>query len=140
MIRIASATPGRVRLKAPALAEVSLLDSVVRQLTALAGVRTVRVNAHACSVVVAYDDTLIDANGIAAFVCGLIGTPPAPPRGGKTMRLRANRYAKYGAMASLAASMAFAAAGNKRWHIATGGVFLAFLGVHMAVHRRHLLR
>jgi hypothetical protein len=140
MIRIASATPGRVRLKAPDLADVSMLDGVVRQLTALPGVRTVRVNAHASSVVVTFDDAHIDADSIATFVCGLIGTPSAKPRSSKTLRLRANRYAKYGAMASLAASMAFAAAGNKRWHIATGGVFLACLGVHMAVHRRHLVR
>jgi hypothetical protein len=42
--------------------------------------------------------------------------------------------------ASLAASLALAAAGAKRWHAATGGLFLAALHVHLAVHRRHLWR
>ena len=55
-------------------------------------------------------------------------------------RMRINRAAKAGMLGSLAVSLALAATGNKRWHAASGLVFVACLGVHLTVHRRHLLR
>jgi len=63
-----------------------------------------------------------------------------PPHSGRAIARRLNGYAKIGMLASLGASLGLAAAGAKRLHIATGGVYLALLGIHMAVHRRHLLK
>lgn len=68
------------------------------------------------------------------------GDRRGPPFSRRALARRLNGYAKVGMVASLGASLALAAAGNKRLHIATGGVYLALLGIHMAVHRRHLLK
>ncbi len=68
------------------------------------------------------------------------GDRRGPPFSRRAILRRLNGYAKFGMMASLGASLALAAAGNKRLHIATGGVYLALLGIHMAVHRRQLLK
>lgn len=62
------------------------------------------------------------------------------PYSKRAIARRLNGVAKIGMLASLGASLALAAAGAKRLHIATGGVYLALLGIHMAVHRRHLLK
>ncbi len=68
------------------------------------------------------------------------GDRRGPPFSTRAVLRRLNGYAKVGMMASLGASLALAAAGNKRLHIATGSVYLALLGIHMAVHRRQLLK
>jgi hypothetical protein len=68
------------------------------------------------------------------------GDRRGPPFSKRAILRRLNGYAKLGMMASLGASLALAAAGNKRLHIATGSVYLALLGIHMAVHRRQLLK
>lgn len=68
------------------------------------------------------------------------GDRRGPPFSGRAILRLLNGYAKVGMMASLGASLALAAVGNKRLHIATGGVYLAFLSIHMAVHRRQLLK
>lgn len=66
--------------------------------------------------------------------------PWAGGRRGGTLRVRVNRVARRGMLASLAASMVLAALGRKRWHTVTGIVFLKFLAMHLWVHRRHLVR
>lgn len=71
---------------------------------------------------------------------GMPGDRRGPPFSKRAIVRRLNGYAKVGMMASLGASLALAAAGNKRLHIATGSVYLALLGIHMAVHRRQLLK
>lgn len=68
------------------------------------------------------------------------GDRRGPPFSRRAILRRLNGYAKVGMMASLGASLALAAAGNKRLHIATGSVYLALLGIHMAAHRRQLLK
>ncbi|MDD5328515.1 MAG: heavy metal translocating P-type ATPase [Sulfuricella sp.] len=67
-------------------------------------------------------------------------TPAATPSRHPSRRVRINRYAKRGMLATLPLSLALAAMGKKRWHAVSGGVFLAALGAHLAAHRRHLLR
>jgi len=63
---------------------------------------------------------------------------PTRPIG--SARVRANRWAKRGMLLSLAATLLLAAAGAKRWHTVGGLLFLHALGVHLWVHRRHLLK
>lgn len=64
----------------------------------------------------------------------------APPYSKGAVLRRLNGFAKIGMLGSLAASLALAAAGSKRLHAATGGVYLALLGIHLAVHRGRLLK
>lgn len=50
-----------------------------------------------------------------------------------------NRGAKGGMMLSLGTSLGLAAAGAKRGHALSGGVFVALLAVHLWTHRKRLL-
>ncbi|MDQ7988355.1 MAG: hypothetical protein REI09_01865 [Candidatus Dactylopiibacterium sp.] len=143
---IASSLPGRLRLRDPRVRTPEWLAATCRALEALPATLEVRANPAACSLLVRYD---ADRHAQAAFEADVLALVAAPAGvsaargsapGRKAWRLRANRYAKYGAIASLAVSMAAAAAGRKRLHIVTGGVFLVCLGAHMYIHRRHLLR
>ena len=70
---------------------------------------------------------------------------PAAPAASAQERHRAichqaNRWAKRGMLMSLGASLALAATGAKSGHAVLGGVFVLLLGVHLTVHRRHLLK
>ena len=66
--------------------------------------------------------------------------PPAPHPHHAPARNVINRWAKRGMLLTLGASLALAATGAKRGHAALGGVFVLLLGVHLAVHRRRLLK
>ncbi|HMN81736.1 MAG TPA: hypothetical protein PKA20_17685 [Burkholderiaceae bacterium] len=54
--------------------------------------------------------------------------------------LRWNRYAKLAMLVTLPTSIALAAAGAKKLHIVTGGLFTSMLLLHLTTHRRHLLQ
>lgn len=163
---IASAIPGRIRVRDPAFRDAALLEWFVSEASSLAGVSGVIANRKAGSVLIRFDPIWDDldewqrriervANGIHGHAAGpdevtqAVATkePVAPAAGRRrgfdpsaTPRVRANRAAKRGMLVSMAASLAFAATGRKRWHIRTGGGFLVFLAVHLWVHRSHLLR
>lgn len=70
------------------------------------------------------------------------GKPGGEPNDGAADRaaLRLNRYAKLAMLVSLPTSLALAAAGAKKLHIATGSVFTLMLLVHLTTHRRRLLQ
>lgn len=144
MARIVSSLPGRIRLRDPALRQADRLARLSAVLQALAGVQAVEGNVKAGSLVLRYEAAGADVDAMEAAVESAADAEFARPRPGLNLqpstRVRINRYAKRGMLISLAASLALAAAGRKRWHAATGGVFVAFLAAHLLVHRRHLLR
>lgn len=166
---IASSLPGRLRLRAPALRRQAAQQRLVAGLTGLPGALSVAGNAAAGSIALTYDaarvareDMETAALGVAQAVLGAgvegeeaeaqaagkaVATAPAPAVGSRragfvapSLRVRINRQAKRGMLASLAVSLALAAAGARRWHVVSGGAFLVFLALHLTVHRRHLLR
>lgn len=150
---IASSVPGRLRLRDAALRETARLESLRAAASGWQGVRAVEANARVGSLLVHYDDRIIpqadlesrllDAAGLAAANDARAEPLPAkaPAAAGRRLnRVAVNRQAKRAMLASLSVSLALAAAGSKRWHALTGGMFLASLLVHLAVHRRHLLR
>lgn len=141
MNAIVSSLPGRIRLRHPALRQPRRLASLGAQLAALEGVAAVRANAAAGSLVVAYavdfEVKRMEA-AVAAAAAATIGARHAPPHA-RQRRVRGKTIVNRGMLASLAASLLALAAG-KRWHAASGGVFLAFLVFHLASHRRQLLR
>lgn len=147
MKQIVSAVPGRMRIKDNRFGEASAANDFVSRLQqavgAGGGVAT-RINPQASCVVVRYDAGRVAPADMQRAAQGLLTAPAQPPRAkshGKrrSRRLRINRYAKIGALTSLAASMAFAAAGSKRLHVVTGMVFLACLAAHLTVFRRTLV-
>ncbi|MBI2306368.1 MAG: cation transporter [Rhodocyclales bacterium] len=142
MTRIVAAIPGRIRIRDGGLRQPDRQDRLHLALAALPGVLSCRGNPVTGSVVVHYDAARVPAARMETLVEQAVDAELALPRDKAAIgrRLRINRIAKYGMLGSLGASLALAAAGNKRWHAATGIVFVACLGVHLATHRRQLLR
>lgn len=154
MSPVVSSTPGRLRLRHPALRHPARLQALERRLALWPEVRTLQANPATGSLVVHYDALALAQDACAqrceAAVAGLLPLPAVEPRQGRaipvmaraarTRAKRTNRLAKAGMLASLAASLLLAAAGLKRLHIWTGLLFLHALGAHLWVHRRHLLK
>lgn len=142
MTCIVSSLPGRIRIRDTALRQADRLERLAAAVAGHPGVLGVEANSRAGSLVLRYDAALADTEAMEAAVEAAAEAELARPRPGlkPSTRVRLNRYAKRGMAASLGASMLLAAVGKKQWHAATGGAFLACLLVHLAVHRRHLLR
>lgn len=146
---IASSIPGRLRLRDRAWRDAARLDELGASVTRWRDVLRVEANPKAGSLLIHYDATKLErvsfearVTAIAAKTLAGRSTLPAgaASRRHGSRRVRANRLAKRGMLASLALSMLLAAAGAKRWHALTGVVFLHALGVHLWVHRHHLVR
>lgn len=137
-----SSVPGRIRIRDHALRNAWLCSQLTARLSGMDGLVSLETNSRTGSIVILYEPRCADAQAIEAAVDALVAELQArrPASGGKSTQKKLNRAAKAGMIGSLATSMALAAAGNKRWHAATGGVFLCCLSVHLVVHRRHLLR
>jgi hypothetical protein len=137
-----SSVPGRLRIRDHALRNAWLCSQLTARLSGTDGVISLDTNSRAGSVTILYETRRAKAETIEAAVDALVAELRArqPERHGKSTQRRLNRAAKVGMIGSLTASMALAATGNKRWHAATGAIFLSCLGVHLAVHRRHLVR
>jgi hypothetical protein len=162
---IASSIPGRLRLRDRALRGDARLDALGASVACWRGVADVEVNSRAGSLLIRYDaarlrPAMCEARAVAAVEkmlaanaqdgtresakenakVGAGETVVQPHHPGGTPRVRANRWAKRGMLASLAVSLLLAGAGRKRWHALTGVLFLHALAAHLWVHRRHILR
>lgn len=152
MTPVASSIPGRLRLRAPALRVPETLARLAAQLGALEVSCRVETNPRCGSLLLRYDATRLDRQAAESAALALFAPEIAPSteRSGhgersKTRRrhytqtsLKLNRYAKYGMLASLGASLVYAATGATRAHVLTGALFVACLGAHMTVHRHRL--
>lgn len=149
---IVASIPGRLRLRDGRLRDGPRCRALEGRLNAVAGVVTVGVSPATGSVLVHYDPAAcpwesFERLAVEAFeaVCPGGETMPAatPLRSGPyrwQRERRWNRAAKWGMLASFPVSLALAAAGSKKLHAASGGVFSALLLVHLYVHRRHLIK
>lgn len=153
---IVSSTPGRIRLRHARLRSSAVRSAACSALEKMEGVIRTAAHSRACSIVVVYDPQLSTAAALEAAIAGHCNaawtSPPAPAyRAAATQapapqphppspRVRVNRVAKRGMLLGLGASLVLAALGHKRWHAATGLVFVGCLAAHLTVHRRHLLR
>ncbi len=146
MLSVASSLPGRVRLRGPALRDAALCARLQARVAGWRHVSSLEANPRTGSLLVRYDGNRLDPARFAARIVKVVEQAslmlePAPARAhGVTSRVRANRHAKRGMLASLAASLLLAGAGLKRWHALSGGLFAASLAVHLWVHRRQVLR
>ena len=155
---IVSSTPGRIRVRHASLHAGSARSALCSALEKMEGVTRTTANPKAGSIVVYYDprrSTPANLEAAIASHCNAAWTSapaqengatrtlpstPAPQLHAPSTRVRVNRLAKRGMLLGLGASLALAALGNKRWHAATGLVFVGCLAAHLTVHRRHLLR
>jgi hypothetical protein len=152
---VASAVPGRIRLRHPLLRRHDRLRDAAARLTALDGVHVAESNPAVGSLLVLYDPAAlvpatVEANVTAALESVLhpdeapadrSEAGPAPPRGGDgpDLKRRINRAAKIGMMGSMATTLAALAVG-KRLHAGAGTLFVALMLVHMTVQRRRLFQ
>lgn len=142
MFEIAASLPGRLRLRSPALRAEEPQRRCAEALAGVDGVRGVRGNPRAGSIAIAYDPALLDEAAILRRL-GLERRDPPPPPAARPRRAPSatgatNRWAKIGAMASLAVSLGALAVGRKRLHAIAGGIGVACIAVHMLRHRRRL--
>lgn len=150
---IVSAVPGRIRIRDGQLRDAARQERLGAVLAEIDGVVEVEGNPRTGSMLLRYvaEHTArveMEARVSAAVAAELGPQPPGAQNEAGSRRTlrrwqrdrRLNTWAKYGMLGSLGASLALAAAGSKKAHAATGGLFLALLGIHMAVHRRHLFK
>ena len=155
MRAIVASVPGRLRVRHDALRNPALLQELAAQVGHCQAVTLVEPRPQAASLVVYYDTAqwtqAQSHQHIGAVLGGLLPSAPPPegamqqrrkmrPSMGQSRRQQANRWAKRTMLGSLALSMLLAAQGAKRWHTLTGILFLHALGMHLWVHRRHLLK
>lgn len=156
---IASAIPGRLRLRHAELRKAGRLAKLEQHLAGWPQVREIRLNHAAGSLLIHYDaNALSEAEcrkrceaALTELLPWVVSTNPTntpiasvaaaqKPRSTLTRVRRANQMAKRGMLVSLTASMILSAVGPKKWHIWTGIAFLHALGVHLWVHRHSLLK
>ncbi|MCW2286420.1 hypothetical protein M2323_004215 [Rhodoblastus acidophilus] len=152
----ASALPGRIRLRHPALRNRDIHARVLDSLREFADIES---NPAVGSMLLRFDPTDAELEArIRAEVAALLGpaeaspaepgsetaaTAPPPAPHGSRRRRRAkwelNRAAKIGAVASMALSLA-ALKSSRKLHAQAGVLSLALTLIHIVVHRRHVLR
>jgi hypothetical protein len=136
---VAASIPGRMRLRA-----ASGLPELAKRLLALDASCRTEAHPHSGSLLLFYDPLRLPQAAAEAAVRRLL-TPAASGKNPASSRrhysrasLKLNRYAKYGMLAGLGASLFYAASGDVRAHAWTGVLFVACLGAHLAVHRHRL--
>ncbi|MDQ2106461.1 hypothetical protein [Azospirillum isscasi] len=154
---IASAVPGRIRVRHPRLRRTDRFQEALSRLETLDAFRVTESNPAVGSVLLSYDPDAVTPDDARAQVAALLSpvldpaetppqeTPPqdAPAAGGKPaapeLKWRINRAAKIGMMGSMAATLAALGVG-KRAHAGFGTLFVAFMLVHMTVQRKRLFQ
>ena len=142
---IVSSLPGRMRIRNVKLRGDPLrLNELEQALRAFDPECSITPNATSGSLLVQYDHERISQKVLAQAVDqaarAVFGLETRTRKQHYTpASLRLNRYAKYGMFTSLGLTLWFAAVRAKRPHAAAGVLFVACLGIHLAVHRHRLL-
>lgn len=152
---IASAVPGRIRVRHPLLRRMDRFQEALGHLEALDAVRVTESNPAVGSVLLSYDPAAVtpeDARSqVEALLSAVLHPAEAPPvpddpapaaeikPAAPELKWRINRAAKIGMMGSMAATLAALGVG-KRVHAGFGTLFVAFMLVHMTVQRKRLFQ
>ncbi|TWA85701.1 hypothetical protein FBZ83_103293 [Azospirillum brasilense] len=152
---IASAVPGRIRVRHPLLRRTDRFQEALGRLESLDAVRVTESNPAVGSVLLSYDPAVLTPDDARSRVEALLSAvlhpaeavpppdAPAPVADSKPaapeLKWRINRAAKIGMMGSMAATLAALGVG-KRVHAGFGTLFVAFMLVHMTVQRKRLFQ
>ncbi len=142
MNRIVSSLPGRIRIRDKRLRDQARLNELKKELLKIAAITELKSDARTGSVVVNFDSNLIEIAALEAKLDLAVDKVLAEPVQLLTKK-QLNRYNKIAMVGSLAASLAFGVARQKRfrrWHALTGYFFVANLGVHLYLYRKTLFR
>ncbi len=150
---IVASIPGRLRIRSRRLKNPILLEKLGTALTGLDSSCSYQANSRAGSLLFFYDakqcvktemeaaivKTVHDAlPSVSSKPAASSASTVSASRKRRTLLRKANRCSKYVMYASLGTSLALAARGAKYGHAVAGAVFVAALGVHLMVHRKHL--
>lgn len=141
---IASSLPGRMRIRNAKLrGDLCRLNALAQILKALDPYCDITPNTTSGSLLVLYDCERVSQNELEKTVHRatrtILGEVRIRKKHYTPATLNLNRYAKYGMFSTLGLALWFAAARARRPHAATGWLFVACLGMHLAVHRHRLL-
>ena len=142
MNRIVSSLPGRIRIRDKRLRDQARLNELKKELLKIAAITELKSDARTGSGVVNFDSNLIEIAALEAKLDLAVDKVLAEPVQLLTKK-QLNRYDKIAMVGSLAASLAFGVARQKRfrrWHALTGYFFVANLGVHLYLYRKTLFR
>jgi len=155
MVAIASALPGRLRLRDSSWRSPTRNEAIRAELAGWDDVASVEGNPRGGSLLLRYDPARLAPAAIEARLIERFGIvspqtanpAPAAPRSARSSdeildrfaTREANRIAKIGLLASTAA-MLIGLGVSKRLHAAAGGINLALLLVHLAYNRQKMLR
>lgn len=142
-VTVVSTVSGRLRVRSRRLKSPAFARELAAKLGLQPGVLEVHPNPAASSLAVLFDADEVDLEQLEDEIESLCDARTAPTgraKGGARLSPSVNRIAKIGMVSSLGTSMAFAALGRKKPHIAFGTAFLAFAGVHMFHYSNRLLR
>lgn len=144
MNRIVSSIPGRIRIRDKRLRNQARLNELKKELLKIAAISELQSNARTGSVVINFDSSVIEIAALETKIESAVDkvlveslTPPL------LTKKRVNYYSKIGMLGSLAVSLAFATARQRRWrrwHVLTGYLFIANMGVHLYIYRKSLFQ
>lgn len=144
MNRIVSSLPGRIRIRDKRLRDQARLNELRKELLKIAAITQLKGDARTGSVVVNFDPSVIEIAALETQLDSAVDKVLAESLIPQLLtKKRINRYNKIAMMGSLAASLAFATARQKRWrrwHVLTGYLFVANMGVHLYIYRKSLFR
>lgn len=138
---ITSRLPGRLRLRSQDLRRKRRNETLCQELRGWDGVVSVEGNPNTGGVLLCYDAGQVDPAVMEARILECLGEKSAAAVENEAGQIlwRMNRYAKLGMMGSLTGTLLALAVG-KKLHAALGAAHLAFLLVHVANHRKKLLK
>jgi cation transport ATPase len=129
-----------MRIRWQALSDAGCAMRLAQSLAALPGIQSTAHKPDAASLIVCYDPKKLAAEAIEAELDAFCEAEEAQKRKARQKAGRPNRLAKAGMLLSLAASLSFIAARQKKSHALWGAVFLLFLAIHLLHHRARLMQ
>ena len=134
-----SSIPGRIRIRTD---DQDALQRAAESFSKLDGLLDLQINERTGSLLLRYNDTP-EAMTKLEKLLQEHGPPPAkhptPAKSKAANKAAYMRIAKRGMLSSLGLSMLLAVLDEENWHIATGSLFLGFLGYHLYGYRKRIL-
>lgn len=143
---IVSTQKGRIRVRFNKLRSVKVARRAQAEIEKLQGIFSVRENSAACSLIVMFDQNIVDAEKLEDQIMDIcieaakpVKTTVAENKKRKLSK-QINQATKIGMVGTLSASLAYGYMGKKKPHIYYGLVFVALAGAHMLRYSKTLFR
>ena len=139
---VVSDIDGRIRIRGRQLLDVGAAENMRLSLSSISGVREIRVNLRAGSMLLIYQPGRAHREAILNRIAALPGKPQAPAVSAARNKPKklpaARRVVKFGMLVSLAFTLLSAAFDREKLHVVSGLIYIGFLGLHITMKRRLL--